>query len=227
MGAPATAARLHSRKSQGRARRPRSRHCAMSSSRWCAAAIPNRRRPSWPMRPCSRRTSRPRGPPWTWRFSTCAASTPASRSTGCSVPPGRACSPSATLGIEDDLAASLDRARRYVAEGFRILKIKVGETGSRRHGWSPRCALRSAARSSSAPMRTRATTKPAQRGFCVPWSRWGSSLLEQPDPATDFDVLRRLRAASTIPIMADESAVTEADATRVPRPAPRTCSTSS
>jgi L-alanine-DL-glutamate epimerase-like enolase superfamily enzyme len=122
---------------------------------------------------------------------------------------------SATLGIEDDLAASLDRARRYVAEGFRILKIKVGED------WEADARLVAALRATfGASLLIRAD---ANQGYdetnAVRFLRavepLGLELLEQPTPASDLDTLRRLRTASTIPIMADESAVTEADAARL------------
>jgi len=122
---------------------------------------------------------------------------------------------SATLGIEDDIAASLDRARRYVAEGFRVLKIKVGED------WEADARLVAALRAAfGAALIIRADAnqgydESSAARFLRAVEPLGLELLEQPTPVTDFDVLRRLRAASTIPIMADESAVTEADVTRV------------
>lgn len=122
---------------------------------------------------------------------------------------------SATLGIEDDLAASLDRARRYHAEGFRILKIKVGED------WESDARLVAALRSAFGP--TLVIRADANQGydeadamrFLRAVEPLGLELLEQPTPAKDLDLLGRLRASSAIPIMADESVVTEADATRV------------
>jgi L-alanine-DL-glutamate epimerase-like enolase superfamily enzyme len=122
---------------------------------------------------------------------------------------------SATLGIEDDITASLQRARRYVADGFRILKIKVGED------WEADARLVAALRDAfGAGLVIRAD---ANQGYdessAVRFLRAvessGLELLEQPTPSSDLDALRRLRAASTIPIMADESVVTEEDAARL------------
>ncbi|HYV85307.1 MAG TPA: enolase C-terminal domain-like protein [Patescibacteria group bacterium] len=122
---------------------------------------------------------------------------------------------SVTLGIEDDLAASLDRARRYVAEGFRVLKIKVGED------WEADARLVAALRAAfGAALVIRADANQGYDEACA--ARFlraaepsGLELLEQPTPAGDLDVMRRLREVSRIPIMADESVVTEPDATRV------------
>jgi L-alanine-DL-glutamate epimerase-like enolase superfamily enzyme len=122
---------------------------------------------------------------------------------------------SATLGIEEDLAASLDQARRYVAEGFRILKIKVGES------WEADARLVASLRSAFGPALV--IRADANQGydeadatrFLRAVEPLGLELLEQPTPAQDLDVLRRLRSASAIPIMADESAVTEGDVTRL------------
>jgi L-Ala-D/L-Glu epimerase / N-acetyl-D-glutamate racemase len=122
---------------------------------------------------------------------------------------------SATLGIEDDLAASLDRARRYVAAGFRILKIKVGEN------WEADVQLVAALRAEfGAALVVRADAnqgydETSAARFLRAVEPLGLELLEQPTPASDIAVLRRLRGVSSIPIMADESVVTEEDATRL------------
>jgi L-Ala-D/L-Glu epimerase / N-acetyl-D-glutamate racemase len=122
---------------------------------------------------------------------------------------------SVTLGIEDDVRTAVEAGRRRVAQGFRILKIKTGER------WEQDAALVRALREALGPdILLRAD---ANQGYdedeAVRFLRAvepsGLELLEQPTPAGDEAALARLGRSSTIPIMADESLRTEADAERL------------
>jgi L-alanine-DL-glutamate epimerase-like enolase superfamily enzyme len=122
---------------------------------------------------------------------------------------------SVTLGIEDDPAASVDRARRFIADGLRVLKIKVGEdweadlllVRALREAFGDRVLIRADA--------NQGYTEETAARFLRGAASWGLELLEQPTPAADLDALRRLRAVSPVPIMADESLLTESDAARL------------
>lgn len=119
---------------------------------------------------------------------------------------------SVTLGIHDDLEAAVDRARRFVADGFVALKIKVGErwefdaelVGALRRALGPEVLLRADANEGY-------DEEDAARFLCAA-ERHGLELLEQPLPAGNRRGLSRLRGITSIPIMADESVLTARDA---------------
>jgi L-alanine-DL-glutamate epimerase-like enolase superfamily enzyme len=112
-----------------------------------------------------------------------------------------------TLGI-DTVEGTEDRARRAVAAGYRMLKIKVG-------GADDLARLDAVRRITSVPVRvdanegwtldTAAELLPALRAH-------GVELIEQPFPADDIDSFRRLRALEPgIPIVIDEGCHTLPD----------------
>ena len=119
---------------------------------------------------------------------------------------------SITLGIEDDVAPALAAARRRASEGFRILKIKIGED------WEHDLALVRALRETLGPaMILRADgnegyDERAADSFLRGAADLDLELLEQPVPAEDLDAMARLAASTTVPIMADEALLTEEDA---------------
>lgn len=121
---------------------------------------------------------------------------------------------SITLGIAEH-AATLEAAGRQVAAGFRILKVKIGEDWQAdarlvrmlRQGLGPGIVLRADA--------NRGYTEEAARRFLEALEPGDLELLEQPTPATDLAALARLAEASEVPIMADETVLTAADAQRV------------
>jgi len=122
---------------------------------------------------------------------------------------------SVTLGIEDDVATAVERGRRWVAEGFRILKIKIGER------WEEDARLVRALREALGTgivLRADANQgydeEDAAR-FLRAVEPCGLELLEQPTPAGDEAALARLGRLTAIPIMADEALRTEADAARL------------
>jgi len=122
---------------------------------------------------------------------------------------------SVTLGIEDDVATAVERGRRWVAAGFRVLKVKIGER------WEEDALLVRALREALGPgivLRADANQGydegDAER-FLRAVGPWGLELLEQPTPAGDEPALARLGRLTPIPIMADEALRTEADAARL------------
>jgi L-alanine-DL-glutamate epimerase-like enolase superfamily enzyme len=120
-----------------------------------------------------------------------------------------------TLGIEDDVAATVERARRRVAEGFRILKIKVGEDW--RHDLELIRALRA---SLGAGIVLRADgnegyDEEAAAAFLRGAAEAGLELLEQPVPKEDLAAMARLATLTRVPIMADEPLQSDADAARL------------
>jgi len=119
---------------------------------------------------------------------------------------------SVTLGIADP-AETLDRARRWLGQGFHVLKIKVGEdweadarlVRALRKACGPEVLLRADANQGYSPdtaLRFLAAVEDAR-----------IELLEQPTPAGDLGGLARVTRGSKIPIMADES-VLDADGAR-------------
>jgi L-Ala-D/L-Glu epimerase / N-acetyl-D-glutamate racemase len=112
---------------------------------------------------------------------------------------------SVTLGIERDPGATLERARRHVAAGFRILKIKTGEN------WEADARLIGALRGALPPgILLRADgnqgySEDEARRFLEAIGPGDLELLEQPTPAGDPRALARLAAAFEVPIMADEA----------------------
>jgi L-alanine-DL-glutamate epimerase-like enolase superfamily enzyme len=119
---------------------------------------------------------------------------------------------SVTLGISEDPAATLDRARRYAAEGFKILKLKVGED------WRADAGRVRALRELLGPgVLIRADgnqgyTEEQARSFLGALPPDDLELLEQPTSAADPEALGRLARDFDVPIMADEAVLDEEDA---------------
>ena len=111
---------------------------------------------------------------------------------------------SITLGI-DEPEATLERARRYVAAGFRILKLKVGEN------WQDDLVMVRRLRQelgSGVLIRADANqgySEDAARHFLAALPAGSLELLEQPTAASDLQAMRRLADEFELPIMADES----------------------
>jgi L-alanine-DL-glutamate epimerase-like enolase superfamily enzyme len=122
---------------------------------------------------------------------------------------------SVTLGIAGDVEAAVARARRWIEDGFRILKIKVGED------WEFDTRLVRALRSALGPdivVRADANQGYSEADalrFLRAAEPFGLELLEQPTPASEPEALGRLRGATSVPIMADESVQSEGDAERL------------
>jgi len=109
-----------------------------------------------------------------------------------------------SLGI-DEPAVVAERARRVAH--FPALKIKVG-------GPADIETLEAVRGVYGGPLRVDANTgwQPEQAAALIPeLSRLGVELVEQPFPARALPQLRWLRERSSLPILADESAVFEAD----------------
>jgi L-alanine-DL-glutamate epimerase-like enolase superfamily enzyme len=121
---------------------------------------------------------------------------------------------SVTLGIAE-AAATLRAARRHVAAGFRILKIKLGED------WRADAALVRRLREDLGPGITlrgdgnQGYSEEDARRFLGSLRPGDLELLEQPLRADDLAGMARLRAARVVPIMADESVLDRDDARRV------------
>jgi L-alanine-DL-glutamate epimerase-like enolase superfamily enzyme len=121
---------------------------------------------------------------------------------------------SVTLGI-DDPQATLERARRHVAAGFRILKLKVGEN------WEEdvrMVRLLSQALGPGVTLRADANqgyNEETARRFMAGVPPGSLELLEQPTSASDLEALRRLADEFDAPIMADESVLSGLDARRL------------
>ncbi|HEU4401982.1 MAG TPA: enolase C-terminal domain-like protein [Candidatus Polarisedimenticolia bacterium] len=118
---------------------------------------------------------------------------------------------SITLGIAG-VDESIEKARRHVAAGFRILKVKIGED------WEADLRLlRTLRRALGAGVVLRADgnqgySEDEARHFLDALEPGLIELLEQPTPAPDLAALARLSRRSAVPIMADESLLTRADA---------------
>jgi L-alanine-DL-glutamate epimerase-like enolase superfamily enzyme len=109
-----------------------------------------------------------------------------------------------TLGL-DEPAVVAERARR--AARFPALKIKCG-------GPSDLATLEAVREVYDGPIRVDANTgwRPEDAlGLLPELERLGVELIEQPFPARRLDQLRRLQERSSLPIVADESAVTLED----------------
>jgi L-alanine-DL-glutamate epimerase-like enolase superfamily enzyme len=119
---------------------------------------------------------------------------------------------SITLGIADDLEATVARAREHVASGYRILKVKIGEDceadtsllHALRRAVGPDILLRADA--------NQGYSEEEAARFLSDTATIDLELLEQPTPASDMEALLRLGRRSPVPIMADESLLTMADA---------------
>jgi len=119
-----------------------------------------------------------------------------------------------TIGIMPT-APAVDRARRWVKDGFRSLKVKVGA--------DPRSDLERL-RAIRAAVGPRVELRvDGNQGYA-----WGQALsfaraakdldiaiFEQPVPRTDYEGMRTLAESSPIPVMADEMVLTPDDAKRV------------
>lgn len=103
------------------------------------------------------------------------------------------------------------RRKTEAAEGFRIIKVKLGQSDDR--------ALLEAVRSATdVPIRidANAAWSAKQTLASIPWLQdLGVELIEQPLPSNDLDGLRRVTEASPIPIICDESVRTPLDVVRL------------
>jgi L-alanine-DL-glutamate epimerase-like enolase superfamily enzyme len=121
---------------------------------------------------------------------------------------------SVTLGVAGE-RETLERARRRVAEGFRILKIKIGED------WRKDAGLVRRLRAALGPgitLRADANQgygEQAARDFLRALPPGSIELLEQPVAARDTEALRRITADHRVPIMADEAVLDGEDAARI------------
>lgn len=119
---------------------------------------------------------------------------------------------SITLGISSDREATVARARELVASGYRILKVKIGE--DREADTRLLHALRGAV-GPGILLRVDANqgfSEEEAARFLSDTAALDLELLEQPTPARDREALVRLGRRSAVPIMADESLLTLADA---------------
>jgi len=122
---------------------------------------------------------------------------------------------SITLGIVDDPAVCVASARRHVAAGFRVLKVKVGEDWSAdarllidlRRALGPEVVLRADG--------NQGYSDDQARRFLEAVRPASLELLEQPTPAANLQALADLARVSTVPIMADEPLQTVDDAHRL------------
>ena len=113
------------------------------------------------------------------------------------------------------LDETLEHARRQVGDGFRALKIKVGEGVERdatrvlavREAVGGEMELRVDA--------NQAYTVDQAMAFLEAVGIARIALLEQPVLARDLEGMQRLTAVSTVPIIADESAMTAEDVMRL------------
>ena len=121
---------------------------------------------------------------------------------------------SITLGI-DEAVPTLERAKRHVAAGFRILKLKIGEN------WKDDLGTVRLLRETLGPgvlLRADGNQGYAEddaRRFLSGLPPGSLELLEQPTAAADLSILRRLTDEFELPIMADESVLGVADARRL------------
>lgn len=124
--------------------------------------------------------------------------------------------------VETDVTVGLDepetmarRAKELAAQGFRTLKVKVGQ-GPRADAQRLQ-AIRKAV-GGGCTIRV-----DANQGWTVPLAiealrgleEFGIEFVEQPVAAWDLDGLKRVREASPIPVMADESVFSPNDAMRL------------
>jgi L-alanine-DL-glutamate epimerase-like enolase superfamily enzyme len=121
---------------------------------------------------------------------------------------------SITLGIADP-GTTLAAGRRHLAAGFRILKIKLGED------WEADAALVRALRDALGPgviLRAdgnQGYSEEEARRFLGALRHGDLELLEQPVRSDDLQAMARLASEFELPLMADESVRTAADARRV------------
>ena len=145
------------------------------------------------------------GPPSISRFTICSRSAPASpwlASSGCAA---SVSSP----------ASRWESKRRYIAAGFRILKVKVGESceadaaliRALREVLGPGVILRADG--------NQGYSEAQARRFIESLGPADLELLEQPVPASDLGAMARLARSFDLPIMADESIRSVAEAQRI------------
>jgi len=121
--------------------------------------------------------------------------------------------PVSALLAGDTPEAAAEAARDAVREGFRTLKLKVGALPLERDA-ARVAAVRRAAGAATA-LRADANgalDEDAALRLARALAEHGVELLEQPVPAHRLDALLRVRAASPVPIAADEAASTESGA---------------
>jgi L-alanine-DL-glutamate epimerase-like enolase superfamily enzyme len=123
---------------------------------------------------------------------------------------------SVTIGIRSR-SRTVDRARRYVRQGFRCLKLKTGldvdddiaRVLAVRDAVGPDIALRVDA--------NQGYTLYESLKFVEETRRARIELIEQPTPRGEPDLLGRVSSGVPIPVMADESLMTLRDAFRLAR----------
>jgi len=119
-----------------------------------------------------------------------------------------------TIGIMD-LESAVSRARHWVREGFRALKIKVGADATKdmdrvravREAVGPAIELRVDG--------NQGFSMESAISFAKGMAPLGVVLFEQPLPAADLNGMKVLTENSPIPVMADEMVLTPQDAMRV------------
>lgn len=119
-----------------------------------------------------------------------------------------------TVGILETDAA-VERAREYVAQGFRALKVKVGTDAAKDRD---RIAAIREAVGRDVALRVDGNEgfdREAARAIARVCADLGVEFLEQPLRRTDLEGMQDLTAAARIPIMADEMVVTSKDAMTV------------
>ncbi len=115
-----------------------------------------------------------------------------------------------TIGIAEP-SVMAERAANAAAQGFTVLKVKLGHGDEvaalsairERFGGTIRVDPNAAWSAAEAPARIAGI------------ARFGIEFVEQPIPPDDIDGLRRVRAASEVPIVADEAAVSVPDVERL------------
>ena len=119
--------------------------------------------------------------------------------------PARAPLTSMSIGI-DEVAVMQDRVRE--AAGFRVLKVKVGRSGTKG-------ILEGVRRVTDKPLYVDANegwTDPKQAVEAIRWMEgMGVALVEQPLPASDLDGAKYVRDRVDMPIIADEAVLTADD----------------
>jgi L-alanine-DL-glutamate epimerase-like enolase superfamily enzyme len=121
-----------------------------------------------------------------------------------------------TIGI-DSLEGTLASARKYVAEGFRALKLKVGldlDEDLRR--------VEAVRETVGSGVRlwvdaNQGYTVDEAIDFCLETEHLGLEFLEQPVKRSDLTGLGKVKAASPVPIMADEAVMTSDEAQVIAR----------